>query len=383
MRTRQNNDLGCTPSLTLLQAVIKIITLLAVLLLPLASTVPCAHAQQPNGTLSVQLVAASTDACTNAIPPGPAQAAGYNKLVFCSDFTQPKYAKISDWLGGCGVSEPDQWWLTTWFGDSNGANCDNVEMVNDGSSQVLHMKYTTADWAVHAKPIALYTCKTWTGSDDCSFVFSNSSIYAEITFRLGEPGLQNGQTQCDDSRCEIISFWGAFNAWDKRSPDPTGNVLPEWDWLEIFHFGTQRPYATSAGLQWFNGGGGGPGTSNNSRKVPLDPNYHTLSALVTGDNNGNGSLCSYWDGEAGAGFRSDQTKCGIMSGNSIPAMWDVVAAVYVWGPNNADPNQTDIYIKNIRIWSCGTTSKNKYFTNSRGIPVFGPCPLSKIIDTPP
>jgi len=362
---------------------IKIVTLIAVLLLPVSSMVPAAHAQQLDGILSVQVVSTSSDACTSAMPPRPAQAAGYDKLVFCSDFTQPKYAKISDWLGGCGVSEPDQWWLTTWFGDSNGVNCNDIELVNDGGVQVLHMKYTTADWANMAKPIALYTCKTWSRSSDCSFVFSNNSIYAEITFRIGDPGLQNGQTQCDGSDCQIMAFWAAMNWWDKRSPDPTVNVLPEWDWLEVFHFGTQPPYATSSGLQWLNGGGGGPGTSNNSRKVPLDSNYHTLSALVTGDNNGNASICSYWDGVAGAGLRQDPTKCGTVSGNSMPAMWNSVAAVYLWGPNNANPNQTDIYIKNIRIWSCGAKSQNRYFTNSRGIPVFGPCPLSRIIDTPP
>jgi hypothetical protein len=362
---------------------IKIITLIPVLLLPLASMVPFAHAQQQNGTRSVQVVAAATDACANAIPPRPAQAAGYRQLVFCSDFTQPKYAKISDWLGGCGVSEPDQWWLTTWFDDSNGAKCNNVEIAGDGGSQVLHMKYTTADWAEHTKPIALYTCKTWSGSSDCSFIFAISSIYAEITFRMGDLGLQNGQTRCDGSNCQIIAFWAALNAWDGRSPDPTVNVLPEWDWLEVFHFGRQEPYATSLALQWLDGGRGGSGTNNTGRKVPLDSSYHTLAALVTGDNNGNASLCSYWDGEAGAGFRQDQTKCGVMSGNSMPAMWDAVGAIYLWGPNNADPNQTDIYIKNIRIWSCDATSKNKYFTNSRGIPVFGPCPLSKMIDTPP
>ena len=166
------------------------------------------------------------------------------------------------------------------------------------------------------------------------------------------------------------------------SPDPTKTKAYEWDWLEIFHYGKQDPYATSMALEWLNGKTIDNGGNNiGDLKRPLDDQYHTLGVLVTMDVNGNAALCPYWDGVAGAGFTKDATKCETYSG--VTDFVDSLSAIYLWGPNTALPNQTDIYIKSVRMWACEKTKESKYYHPANGLPVVGPCLSPKPITTPP
>jgi hypothetical protein len=221
-----------------------IANLIASLALPFA-----AYSADLSKDSSVDVVRPEGSVCAAAVSaPAPASAAGFDKLAFCSDLTQPEFSKMSDWLGGCGASNPKQWWLTKWFGTSSEGNCNNVGMVNDGGVQTFHMQYTTQDWANQANPNALYTCDTWSSPNKkCSFIFT-APIYAEITFRMGQPGLDNGKTDCSNGKCQIGAFWAAWNGWDGMGPDPTTTRSYEWDWLEVFHFGTQAltPPASSS-----------------------------------------------------------------------------------------------------------------------------------------
>ena len=172
-----------------------------------------AHALQPSTDLSkdvsVSVLQPGSTVCGGQAPK-PAQAAGFTKLAFCSDFTQPEYANLSNWLGYCGATNPKQWWLTNWFGQGPG-DCKDVGMVVDGGVQAFHMQYTTTDWANQEAPNSLYTCNVWSSpTKDCRFTFT-APIYAEITFRVGQGGLDNGKTDCSNRHCLIIAFWASWN----------------------------------------------------------------------------------------------------------------------------------------------------------------------------
>jgi hypothetical protein len=99
------------------------------------------------------------------------------------------------------------------------------------------------------------------------------------------------------------------------------------------------------------------------------------------DANGYGASCQYWDGVPGADFTKDPNQCTTVSG--VTDFRDSLNAIYLWGPNNTLPNQTDVYIKSIRMWSCDETMNGKYYKPANGPRVVGPCLSPKAITTPP
>ena len=71
-----------------------------------------AYAGNPSANLSVQVVPAGVQ-----VAPAGAQAAGYTTLAFHSDFTQPFYTNLSNWLDCAGATSP-QWWIAGGNGHS-------------------------------------------------------------------------------------------------------------------------------------------------------------------------------------------------------------------------------------------------------------------------
>jgi hypothetical protein len=293
-----------------------------------------AYAGNPSANLSVQIQAA-----TQVVPAG-AQAAGYTTLAFHSDFTQPFYTNLSNWLNCAGAASP-QWWIEGGNGHSP-PPCSRISMISDGGVQVMDMSFTAADAADLATVLTTLNTKSYTQGVD----FPNGA-YWQATYRVTASGL-NGNPFGTGSN----AWW----TWSDTGQTGTSSSFIEFDFLETYATGCC--HNDSITHSWGSSPPGQPGmllAGFGTSAYPIDPTlYHTIAARITQDGSTNAAMCIYLDGKL------QNCKDMVSSGNTGTKA--ITAAqlnqrnypVLLVGPLNSTPVAAtmDLLVKDVQIWTC-------------------------------
>jgi hypothetical protein len=290
-----------------------------------------AYAGNPSANLSVQVI------------PAGAQAAGYTTLAFHSDFKQPFYTTLSNWLDCAGATSP-QWWIAGGNGHSP-PPCSRISMINDGGVQVLDMSFTAADAADLAT--VLTTVNAISGNRYTQGVDFPNGAYWQATYRVTASGL-NGNPYGT-----LTSDWWT---WSDTGQTGTSSSFFEFDFLETY--GTGCCHNDSITHSWGSSPPGQPGillAGFGAPEYPIDPTiYHTIAARITQDGSTNAAMCFYLDGKL------QNCKDLVSSGNTGAAA--ITAAqlnqrnypVLEIGPVNSTPVAAtmDLLVKDVQIWTC-------------------------------
>jgi hypothetical protein len=295
-----------------------------------------AYAGNPSANLSVQVVPAGMQ-----VAPAGAQAAGYTTLAFHSDFTQPFYTNLSNWLDCAGATSP-QWWIAGGNGHSP-PPCARISMINDGGAQVMDMQFTAADAAdlgTVLTPINALVNRYTQGVD-----FPNGA-YWQVTFRVLPNGLNNNPYG------NLIAAWWT---WSDTGQTASSTAFQERDFPEIYTTGcchndviTHGYWAPSGQNQILLAGFGAP-------EYPIDPTiYHTFAARVTQDGSTNLAICFYIDNAL--------QNCGDMISSGNTGATAITSSqlnqrnypVLQLGPINSTPVAAtmDLLVKDVQIWTC-------------------------------
>jgi hypothetical protein len=256
-------------------------------------------------------------------PPPGAVAAGFTTLAANYDFTQPLPA---NWLG-CSPydSNAHQWYQGIWW--ANPQPPCNINQVSDtvAGSNVLDMtwlpSYGTAGGYGGAQAIA-------TMSPDTTKVTDFPNAYYEIVYRV-TPTVANSYT--------------GFYTWSQAAAKGGSGPI-EWDHIETY--GTAVNGYDAAIHNWGNNNIGSNFIWQTTSKLPAgyDPTkYHTYAGRITSDGS-TMSICSYVDNV----FIACQNPQAV--GAEFNQRNFLVAQI---GQNNGStPQQTDMFVKSIRVWSC-------------------------------
>jgi Ca-dependent carbohydrate-binding module xylan-binding len=280
----------------------------------------------------------STAPPSGGVPPG-AQAAGYTTLAFESDFTQPGYANLSNWLDCAGAASPE-WFIGGAIGHSP-PPCSRISMISDGGVQVLDIKFTSADAANLGTVLTTLNSALTRGVD-----FPNGT-YWEITYRLTAAGRDN-----NPYGTELTGFF----TWSNSGQLGASSSYMELDFLEtyasgcchegsIIHMWGAVPYGQGDLVV---SGYGLP-------EYQVDQTaYHTIASRITQDGTSNLAMCMYIDGQL------QNCRDMVSAGNSgaaaiTPAQLNErnFPALAV-GPVNTTPVAAtmDMLVKDVRIWTC-------------------------------
>jgi hypothetical protein len=275
---------------------------------------------------------------SGAVPLG-AQAAGYTTLAFESDFTQPAYANLSNWLDCAGATAPE-WFLGGGAGHSP-PPCSRISMINDGGVQVLDIKFTSADAANLGTALTTLNNASTRGVD-----FPNGA-YWEVTYRVTPAGRDNNP---------YGSLLNGFVTWSDSGQLGASSSYMEFDFLEDYAGGCCHQGSTIH--MWGAVPDGQHGFSVAGYGLPeyhVDQTaYHTIAARVTQDGTSNLAMCMYIDGQ----FQNcgDMVSAGNRGATAItPAQLNErnLLALQV-GPIDTTPVAAtmDMLVKDVRIWTC-------------------------------
>jgi hypothetical protein len=275
---------------------------------------------------------------SGGVPLG-AQAAGYTTLAFESDFTQPAYANLSNWLDCAGAASP-QWFL----GGGDGLlppPCSRISMINDGGVQVLDIKFTSAD-AANLGTVLTTLNRAFTRGVD----FPNGA-YWEITYRILPAGRDNNP---------YGSLVTGFFTWSNSGQIGASRSYLENDFMETYASG-----CCHAGTVIHVWGAIPPGQSNFAvagyglPEYEIDQTaYHTIAARITQDGASNLALCMYVDGQ----FKncSDMVSSGNSGVAAITAdqLDERNLLALQAGPLNSTPVAAtiDMLVKDVKVWTC-------------------------------
>jgi hypothetical protein len=276
---------------------------------------------------------------SGGVPLG-AQAAGYTTLAFESDFTQPAYANLSNWLDCAGAAAP-QWFL------GGGAGfppppCSRISMINDGGVQVLDIKFTSADAANLGTALVTLNSAFTRGVD-----FPNGA-YWEATYRLTAAGRDNNP---------FGSLVAGFITWSNSGGLGASSSYMEFDFLESYASGCCRDGSV---IHMWGAVPFGQGdlvvSGYGLPEYPVDLTaYHTIAARITQDGASNLAMCMYIDGQ----FQNcrDMVSAGYSGAAAItPAQLNErnLLALQVGPVVNTTPVAAtmDMLVKDVRIWTC-------------------------------
>ncbi len=289
-------------------------------------------------TVPVTPPTASAAPPSGGVPPG-AQAAGYTTLAFESDFTQPAYANLSNWLDCTGAASPE-WFLGGGSGHSP-PPCSRISMINDGGVQVLDIKFTSADAANLGTALTTVNSALTRGVD-----FPNGA-YWEITYRVTPAGPDNNPYGW---------LLDGFITWSNSGQLGASSSYLEFDFLEDYAGGCCHQGSTIH--MWGAVPDGQRGLSVAGYVVPeyhVDQTaYHTIAARITQDGTSNLAMCMYIDGQ----FQN----CGDMVSNGNSGATAITSAqlnernllILQVGPINTTPVAAtmDMLVKDVRVWTC-------------------------------
>ena len=289
-------------------------------------------------TVPVTAPTVSTVPPSAGVPPG-AQAAGYTTLAFESDFTQPSYANLSNWLDCAGASSPE-WFLGGGIGHSP-PPCSRISMINDGGVQVLDIKFTSADAANLGTVLTTLNSALTRGVD-----FPNGA-YWEVTYRLTAAGRDNNP---------YGSLLSGFYAWSNSGQLGASSSYMELDFLESYASGCC--HEGSIIHMWGAVPYGQTGLDVSGYGVPdyqIDQTaYHTIAARITQDGISNLAMCMYIDGQLQN--CGDMVSAGNRGATAItPAELNERNFLTLQvGPINTTPVAAtmDMLVKDVRIWTC-------------------------------
>jgi len=308
--------------------VIKELFFTAALLVP-----SLAYAGNPSASLSVQVIPAGS-------APAGAQAAGYSTLAFHSDFTQPFYSNLSNWLDCAGAASP-QWWI----GGGNGQSpppCSRISMINDGGMQVMDMRFTAADAGSLGTVLTTLNALGQRYSQGVDFP---NGAYWQATFRVLPNGLNNNPFGT------LIAAWWSWSDTGQSS----GTAFQERDFLEEYGTGCCH---NDAGLVEWNAPSGQTNVllaGFGQPEYQIDPTvYHTIAARVTQDGRTNEAMCLYIDGVL-QNCR-DMIGAGNTGGSAITSsqLNQRNYPILQIGPLNATPVAAtiDMLVQDVQIWTC-------------------------------
>ena len=275
---------------------------------------------------------------SGGVPPG-AQAAGYTTLAFESDFTQPAYANLSNWLDCAGAASPE-WFLTGANGHSS-PPCSRISMINDGGAQVLDIKFTAADAASLGTVLTTLNSALTRGVD-----FPNGA-YWEATYRLTPATRDNNPYSTEIS---------GLYTWSNSGQVGASSSYMELDFLETYANG-----CCHEGTIIHMWGAVPPGEGDlvvsgyGAPEYQVDQTaYHTIAARITQDGTSNLALCMYIDGQLQN--CQDMVSAGYRGAAAItPAQLNErnFLALLV-GPVDTTPVAAtmDMLVKDVRIWTC-------------------------------
>jgi hypothetical protein len=271
--------------------------------------------------------------------PAPAQAAGFTTHALNTDFSQPAYSNIANWVDGCGGPTSGNHWVYSYYGFQQGAPCADLIMETDASigKQVLHWQVHPGDpvYAGDTSSTAAL-CLCW--PDHC---FQGSAtnwlgpqMYMEINFRISAASFSQN-----------TNITGTIAGGDLAATSQPGNWL-EPDFAEIYannNDGTGWIYGDGT-IEWVNYQISNGLFTSPPANLRLDMTaYHTLGVLFT-SNTTDFAKCYYVDGK----------KIGCWSFTlTNPSDLTVLHQIFVWS-NGAinQANNTDTYIQSINIWMC-------------------------------
>jgi hypothetical protein len=325
-----------------------------------------AYGQNPSANLSINVVPGSAIACDQgpniSSIPAPAQEAGFTHCALNADFTDHSGAtggggwvmnNPQTWLNQCkGTSTWGLFWLmwiagTGTNGDAGGAPCNRVQMVTDGTIQVLNFQFAPNDTVTGSHnglglywPLCGNSCLSQRPAMPVAY-------YEEITYRLAG-GVSQAQTRIIDSSDENSVF--------DNGPQQSSGFL-DMVWIEALSNNAQSATSfdnysnccgkSTAGGFW----------------TPAVASYHTYANLTTTDGT-TLSSCLYVDG-AGLNYASSVDWGGTYCSNWANfgtseindhdrRFWKFIGDFEL--VNNAVPgdlsNIVSIYIKSIRIFTC-------------------------------
>lgn len=319
---------------------------------------PLAFAAGPTASLSVQIVPVPA----GPQPPPAAQAAGYTTLAFHSDFSQPFYATLSNWLDCAGAANP-QWFATGAFG-RGAPPCARYSIVNDGGTPVLDMVFTAAD--AGSGGTALITTNDHGNPFTQGVDFPNGA-YWQATFR-NNPAAQDG------SAVPFGTHIGAWWTWSDTGQTANSSAFIERDFLESYATGCCH---NDTGMVPWNAPSGQGVVVVAGFGLPeyqIDNTvYHTIGARVTQDAGGaNMAICSYVDGV----FQSCQdtashgwTGAAALTSSELNARNYPI--LFVGSQNTSPPVTADMHmlVKDVQIWTCAGWQGP---LNQQGHPCNGP-----------
>jgi hypothetical protein len=316
---------------------IKRLFFMAALLMP-----SLAHGANPTADLSVQIVPADA---TPAVP-AAAQAAGFTTLAKNWDFSQPLYARESNWLD-CGLSTNTN---KDWHQNASIANGPPVFQVPICSvPQVVDQGFTVIDlpWTTNQTdyPTNVIQSIRTVSADGTTALVNFGAFYAEAEYRMTP--VQNNS---------FTAFWSS-------ATPPTSNTRDlEYDIIEM---GLNDSYAGGAGQNlhnWQGGTGGCPPYNFNcgtdyylSWPSQIDISaYHKFGMLVTNDGT-TAWTCGYYDGapigncfdmnaQVNSGGADDQTN-----NRQYMMLWSIGQDL---GHSVRATQDAHMYIKYVRVWSC-------------------------------
>lgn len=289
-----------------------------------------AYAGNPSANLSVQVV------------PAGAQAAGYTTLAFHSDFTQPFYTNLSNWLDCAGATSP-QWWIAGGNGHSP-PPCARISMISDGGVQVMDMRFTAADASdlgtVLTSTNAIGANRFTRGVD-----FPNGA-YWQVTFRVLPNGLNNNPYG------NLIAAWWT---WSDTGQTASSTAFQERDFPEIYATGCCHNDVIIH--EWYKPAGQTDvGLAGLGRpEYSIDPTiYHTFAARVTQDGSTNLAICFYLDGvfqNCNDMIRAGNTGATAITSSQLNQRNYPILQV---GPLNSTPVAAtmDLLAKDVQIWTC-------------------------------
>lgn len=265
--------------------------------------------------------------------PIPAADAGYTTLAFRSDFTDPYYANLSNWLDCAGAAYP-QWWAGG-FAGRPAPDCSRYSIINDNGTQALDLKFTAADVANEATLLTSVDPQTFVRGAD----FPNGAYY-EITMRVTPQSIDG-------------NWWGA-------------GAYAFWTWSNSGALGLSPSFDEHDFLEGYGNGGDG---HENYTDTCVKGNYPTTAvcpegwgvyydfdprqifkfgALITQDGGSNLGICTFInDVKQVCASRSDMTPSEVNERNYL-----ILESGFDQYPVWAD---IDLLIEDVEVWTCYPT----------------------------
>jgi hypothetical protein len=276
----------------------------------------------------------------NGSIPAGASAAGFTRCAVNLDFTNSRFASLSNWIDCFGATGPASTPILNQIDGvaGNKVPCDSnhYAMVSDGPySQVFKATWLSSDGNHNNNLYSTYSRGSTVFPAYAGFTLPNGQ-FIEWTWRSTIPS-------CPSHGCLV---WAPF----EYPPAGDPNQFLEYDFGELYE-GT-------------NGNGTGCLVQSNANSFiympTCDPgNYHTYGYRITTDGNSNIAMCNYFsstpvNGLSAATFNNCLTtfKSGIQSSREgMYPMWGPFGADVAAGFFGSTPSFS-IYLVRLTVWEC-------------------------------